>query len=119
MARLFSLAEANALIPQLSQEFEALAETRARAGLVREGLTQIETRGHSNGKDLSTEIRERQNELEALQAEPQTICDRIVELGCEVKDLEPGLVDFPSDRDGRTVYLCWKVGEDSIRFWHE
>ncbi len=36
-----------------------------------------------------------------------------------VRDLEEGLCDFPADREGRLVYLCWKLGEDAIDFWHE
>jgi hypothetical protein len=36
-----------------------------------------------------------------------------------VRDLEEGLCDFPAEREGRLVYLCWKAGEDAIAFWHE
>jgi hypothetical protein len=43
----------------------------------------------------------------------------INELGVEIKDLERGLCDFPSLRDGRVVYLCWLLGEDSIEWWHD
>lgn len=40
-------------------------------------------------------------------------------LGCELKGLEQGLVDFPALREGRTVYLCWQYNEPEITFWHE
>jgi hypothetical protein len=40
-------------------------------------------------------------------------------LGIHVKDIDIGLVDFPSLRDGRVVYLCWKVDEPAIAYWHE
>jgi hypothetical protein len=36
-----------------------------------------------------------------------------------LRDLDRGLIDFPSMRDGAEVYLCWQVGEDEISFWHE
>ena len=39
--------------------------------------------------------------------------------GCELKGLGEGLIDFPSKREGRTVYLCWKLGEERIAYWHE
>lgn len=43
----------------------------------------------------------------------------IHECGVQVKDVRSGLLDFPARRDGRTVCLCWKVGESSLEFWHE
>jgi hypothetical protein len=39
-------------------------------------------------------------------------------LGVVVKDLDAGLVDFPAERDGRAVFLCWQLGEDEVAFWH-
>ncbi|MCQ3935627.1 MAG: DUF2203 domain-containing protein [Chloroflexi bacterium] len=47
------------------------------------------------------------------------IMHRLQDMGIEVKDLTVGLVDFPAQRNGRTIYLCWKYGEESVRFWHE
>jgi len=44
--------------------------------------------------------------------------DRILETGCLIKDLEVGLLDFPALIDNEEVYLCWKLGEDRIRFYH-
>ena len=44
--------------------------------------------------------------------------NRILETGCLIKDLDIGLLDFPSVIDNQDVYLCWKVGEDRIRFYH-
>jgi hypothetical protein len=42
----------------------------------------------------------------------------ITDAGVQVKDLDTGLLDFPSRREGEEVLLCWRVGEDEIRFWH-
>jgi hypothetical protein len=44
--------------------------------------------------------------------------DRILETGCLIKDLDIGLLDFPSIIDNEEVYLCWKLGEDRIRYYH-
>jgi hypothetical protein len=44
--------------------------------------------------------------------------ERIEEIGCQVKDLETGLIDFPTLYRDQEVYLCWKLGEASISFWH-
>ncbi len=46
------------------------------------------------------------------------VIDEIGEHGAEVKDLDEGLIDFPARRRGETVLLCWKLGEDRIRYWH-
>ena len=46
------------------------------------------------------------------------VINRIQETGVLVKDLDIGLVDFPSLLEGEEIYLCWKLGEDHIAFWH-
>jgi hypothetical protein len=40
------------------------------------------------------------------------------ELGVVVKDIDAGLVDFPAEREGAPVYLCWQLGEDAVAYWH-
>jgi hypothetical protein len=71
--------------------------------------------GHGNSAreyaDLSQRLEENTREMVACAAEIQT-------LGAIVKDLELGLIDFPSLRDGEEVLLCWRLGEDEIHFWH-
>ena len=119
MERLFTLAEANALIPRLSRDFAALAQLRESGRQARDALTLLETKGRSNGKDLATKIRERQDQLTQIDVEANRIVENVVAIGCEIKDVDQGLVDFPSRRNDRTVYLCWKIGETTIGFWHE
>ena len=48
----------------------------------------------------------------------QRCLEQVQETGCVVKDLDIGLVDFPTLFQGREVYLCWKLGEEDITFWH-
>ncbi len=64
--------------------------------------------------------------LETARDQRQEVAGRLSELtdeleliGCELKDYERGLIDFPSVIDGREVYLCWRLGEDTVGFWHE
>lgn len=119
MAKLFSLEQANALIPTLERQLRRLEQLRLNRREVREDLADLELKARSNGRDHAEEIRGLRERLESLQAEENTATEEITALGCEIKSLEEGLIDFPARREGRVVYLCWKLGEDRIRFWHE
>jgi hypothetical protein len=55
---------------------------------------------------------------EQLVEQMQAALDQINAIGCEVKDLEKGLVDFPTLYRGQMVYLCWMLGEEAITYWH-
>lgn len=55
--------------------------------------------------------------LEGLQALSGGL-DTIRELGGEMKDVDTGLVDFPARRNGEDVYLCWRLGEEAVTWWH-
>ena len=63
----------------------------------------------------ATELEQR---VERQGRELAGIVERIHAAGAQVKDLASGLLDFPFERAGETVLLCWRVGEDEIRFWH-
>jgi hypothetical protein len=60
------------------------------------------------------------NPTEPLAAEIRALIRSIADLGVEVKALDDGLIDFPAERRGRGIYLCWKLGEGQrISWWHE
>ncbi len=61
---------------------------------------------------------EQKNRRESSALDVKNSIERIHELGCVVKDLEIGLIDFPTLLNGQEVYLCWKLGENGIHFWH-
>lgn len=66
--------------------------------------------------DVLEEIRDRRQQI---MNRLNDFAEELQSIGCEIKDYELGLVDFPSVMGGREVYLCWKLGEDAIGFWHE
>ncbi len=66
-------------------------------------------------EELSQVESELQEQAEVLQG----FVDELSELGVELKHPLEGLVDFPAWLDGRQVYLCWKLGEDRVRYWHD
>ena len=51
--------------------------------------------------------------------EIRRLLDTLEEAGIVIRDIDRGLIDFPALMDGREVYLCWELGEDSIGYWHE
>lgn len=60
-----------------------------------------------------------QREVQRAAADVEAFMQELAELGVECKSLETGLFDFPSERDGRPVYLCWQRGERTVAHWHE
>ena len=48
----------------------------------------------------------------------QDYVDELTDIGVELRDYESGLIDFPGRHEGRDVYLCWKLGEERIGYWH-
>lgn len=119
MARLFTRDEANALVPVLEEKLRQLGELREAAAPLREAHQRLEQKARGNGRDEAEELRRLGEQLQAVVARSEAVFEEITALGIEVKDLRLGLIDFPSERDGRVVYLCWKMGEDQVRFWHE
>jgi len=81
--------------------------------------TQLITRIAGNGGDMvPSDLREAQEAIEHEAAAIAECADLINETGAQIKSLEEGLLDFPAKRGGEDVLLCWKLGEDEIRYWH-
>ena len=119
--RLFTLEEANALVPWLERTFQRLATSMQRLGELRERVEALQReRRRLNGSfDRYNESLSVQSEVDSLTSEIQKGVDEIIAEGIIVRDISSGLVDFPHQRQGREVYLCWIGGEASIEFWHE
>lgn len=56
--------------------------------------------------------------MAALMGRLEKEVQKLDELGCVLKDMNIGLIDFPAVRLGARVWLCWKLGEESVSFWH-
>ena len=74
--------------------------------------------GGNGGGYAATDLNEAQTELGGLADVALACVDRLEELGAVLKDLDLGMIDFPSEREGEEVLLCWHVGEDAVSFWH-
>lgn len=119
MAKLFTLDEANALIPVVEGLIARARERKRTLDGFQEQVTLVAGRSMGNGHANERELKEREADARRAAGELNRAVAEIQALGCEVKDLEQGLVDFPHERDGRVVYLCWRPGEREIAWWHE
>ena len=111
--RVFSLFEANLLIPQLQSHLSTVQQGKAVLLQTRDEVRKASANANLGG-GTSVGI----HYVESLQ-DINTNLHAIHELGVVVKDIDLGLCDFPHVRNGRVVYLCWKLGEKEIRWWHE
>lgn len=118
--RHFTLEEANALVPWLEEQFARLVPRRDELAAQQERLIHLLRQRRSNGHSSKEEdIVEAQRAADRLTRELQDELRVISDRGILVRDLGRGLVDFPSLREGREVYLCWVRGEERIDYWHE
>ena len=111
--RMFTLSEANHLIPQLNSKLTSIQQAKAVLARTKEEIKKASARAEYGGGSNVGHLY-----IAGLQ-QVSTNLQAIQELGILVKDLDLGLCDFPHLRDGRVVYLCWKLGEQEIRWWHE
>jgi hypothetical protein len=110
--RHYTLEEASELLPRVVELIAQMRTARDQLG-DREAREALSEAGPTNGggapgrtvSEAFVQLRDAVAELEELEV--------------VLRDLDRGLLDFPSLRDGREVYLCWQDGEDDIGFWHE
>lgn len=118
--RYFSRGEAEELLPLIASQLEQVRDQKRTIDQLNLELTQAGARIMMLGGSIPTHQDLTRKKVESLRltTEVQQAVAKIQETGCVVKDLDQGLVDFPSLRDGHEVYLCWKLGEERIAFWH-
>ena len=117
--RAFTVQEVNELIPTLTQ---FLNEIKAGHKLAIDLETQIDALELITEKGSEKSVRDLNKLVEKHHkcvSEFYAIVDQVHNLGCLVKDVELGLIDFYSVIEGKVVYLCWKLGEEKVGFWHE
>jgi hypothetical protein len=120
MAKRFTLNEAQSLIPRvesLLRQAMALKSEYEEAERAIQAFTQrvMMMGGMSVNREQAAESR---NRRESAARQLREAIEQVQELGCMVKDLDTGLVDFPTLFRGEEVLLCWKLGEPAIEYWH-
>ncbi|MFO1023006.1 MAG: DUF2203 domain-containing protein [Planctomycetales bacterium] len=119
----FTVEEANHTLPlvkavvgDIVRQYQDIQERKDRLARIRpaQSAKKVDT-----DSMYAEEIRHVEEELEKEVAKLQEYVLELRSLGVEIKDFQKGLVDFPALFDGREVYLCWKLGEPEVSFWHE
>jgi hypothetical protein len=118
MAHYFTREEAEALLPQISVVLRKIQERRSELQQSEEELGALRLQAMGNGYHLHERMMELQRELARHIQALQAFVNDLKEFGCELKDADSGLIDFLSLRNGHEIYLCWRLGEDRINFWH-
>jgi hypothetical protein len=119
LQRIFTPDEANAALTELQPLVEELVAAKRALDEAQERADDVTSRISGNGGGLPpaqlAEVHDLVNRRATALAKT---LEQIQSLGVVVKDLDSGLVDFPSVRDGEDVLLCWQLGEDEVAFWH-
>ena len=113
--KLFTLQEANALLPNVKTIVGKIQQAHRRVTQYRDEAKEASEAAEKGGGGTAFGLAYAQalTDLTGAIAELET-------LGVQLKDFERGLVDFPSLRDGRVVLLCWQMGEgDELEWWHD
>ena len=114
---LYTVEEARALVPRLRVLLTALQVEKRQLDAALSALSELTPAMRANGHALTALRHERR--IAELTASMREKIMEITALDIEIKDLDAGLVDFFSLRDGRVVYLCWRVDEPTVAHWHE
>jgi hypothetical protein len=120
LSKTFTLSEAQTLLPVVEALLRKAQAAGARSGELERQMQQLSQRIFmAGGMHVNVaQAAKRKAEREKAMKEARDTLAEIDQIGVQVKDLAQGLLDFPCMMEGRTVLLCWKLGEKEIGFWH-
>jgi len=111
--RYFTVEEANALLPTLRPIVSEMLEARQRIVDAQPDLWPMLEKAVGNGGS------QKAGAVLADFEKVQRVVKAVEALGLHLKDLNTGLLDFLSEREGRVVYLCWRYDEPRVAYWHD
>jgi hypothetical protein len=120
MQRYFTLTEARGLLPAVDRAVRSAVQAKSNFDQSEEAMQRLLQRIIMRGGIMVDRVA-----VESIKSTRQASGERlksaveeIQEIGCLMKDLDTGLIDFPTLFRGEEVYLCWRMGESDIQFWH-
>lgn len=120
MPRFFTLQQAEKLLPEVASAIREAISLKAEYQQAQGEWQSFSQRVSVMGgvRVDRAQLSERKNHREKAARDLQQAIQQVHQFGCLVKDLDIGLIDFPTLLQGQEVYLCWKLGEPGIQFWH-
>ena len=117
MARYYRLDEANERLADLRPMLEKLRADRNAVAELRQKIRDV--RSNNGSADHAAEIGRIEDEMRAIVSRMKDAVDQVDEWGVALRDIGTGLIDFPALANGRPIWLCWRLGEGDIGWWHE
>jgi hypothetical protein len=111
---LFTPQEASKLLPDIKPKVKELIESKKVVIALQSELERYDLIGLR-----TAEVAEKAAQLDALAKEVSRKVEELEDLGVKVKNLDYGLIDFPAERYGENVFLCWEYGEPEVSYWHK
>jgi hypothetical protein len=120
MSKRFTLAEAQSLIPEVDRLLRQALDSKSAYEAAERAIHEFNQRVMMLGGVIVDRHRaiENKSRRDDAAARFRAAVEAVQEIGCLIKDIDIGLVDFPTSLRGVEVYLCWKLGESGISFWH-
>ncbi len=119
MARYYSIDEANIGLPEVERILVALRDQRAELIELRDLAVATTPEEDSEGAEVAAEeLRLLRLRMQGLIDQMQAGVARLIDLNITLRDIQSGLIDFPALLSGRPIWLCWRLGEPSVSFWH-
>ena len=120
MARFFTLQQAEQLLPGVESAIREAIHLKSEYEQVETELREFSRRIMMMGGTVvdHSPVIDQKTRRDRTALQLKEALEKVQSYGCLVKDLDIGLIDFPTLLRGEEVYLCWKLGEAGIRFWH-
>ncbi len=121
MSRIYSLRDADAMVPEITIVVQRLRDLRDEVVALRDAYLRREQEAPGEARDapdddaelLRLRLRTR-GLVDQMQADAAWLDERDIVL----RDISSGLLDFPAEADGRLIWLCWRLGEAAVTAWH-
>ena len=113
--RYFTVEQAAALLPQIKRILKKVISLNKALDI----LSSIEIEVYDDDYENLMKVTKINRQFHKLSYQFFSGIEKMEGIGCIVKDYEAGIIDFYSRFEGRDIFLCWRIGEEGINFWHE